>query len=75
MNKSNNDNQQIDDIKENIRDIKENHLAHIEPDVAVVKTDLAVVKTNVEWLMKYHWIVATASIGSLIASIINMANH
>lgn len=61
MNKS-----EAQEIKEDIRLIKENHLAHIEPD-------LAYCKANLEWLMKYHWIVTSASIGALVASIINLA--
>lgn len=56
---------EVNDIKDSIRDIKENHLAHIEPD-------LASVKTNVEWLMKYHWIIASASIGALVTGLINL---
>ncbi len=55
----------IETIENQIRDIKENHLAHIQED-------LAVVKTNQQWLMKFFWIVATASVAGLITGIINL---
>ena len=53
------------DIWAEIRSIKENHLIHIEVNLAKVTND-------VSWLTKYHWIIATASIGALIAGIINL---
>ena len=53
------------ELWEEIRDLKDNHLPHIQ-------NELTEVKTNVEWLMKFFWIIATASIGSLIASIMNL---
>lgn len=53
------------EIWKEIKDIKENHLAHIE-------TDMATVKTNQDWLMRFFWIVATASIGGLITGILNL---
>ena len=55
----------IETIENQIRDIKENHLSHIQED-------LAVVKTNQQWLMKFFWIVATASVAGLITGIINL---
>ena len=55
----------IETIESQIRDIKENHLAHIQEDMAVVKT-------NQEWIMKFFWIVTTASVAGLITGIINL---
>ena len=52
-------------IKDEIKLMKENHLAHIE-------TDMSKMQTNLEWLIKYHWIIATAAIGALVASLINL---
>jgi len=57
--------EEIENIKLDIKDIKENHLAHIE-------TSMAEVKTNQDWIMRFFWIVATASIGGLITGIINL---
>ena len=55
----------VNTIHQDIKNIKENHLAHIQ-------IDLAKTTTNVEWLLKYHWIVATASIGGLVAGLFNL---
>ena len=55
----------IDNIELDINTIKENHLTHIEIDIA--KT-----ATNVDWVMKAIWVVATASIGGLVTSLITL---
>lgn len=55
----------VNTIHDDIKNIKENHLAHIQVDMA--KTS-----TNVDWLLRYHWIVATASIGGLLAGLFNL---
>ena len=55
----------IEKIESDIREIRENHLAHI-------KEILAVVKTNQDWLMKFFWIIATASVAGLVTGIINL---
>lgn len=57
--------QRIENIEQDIAKIKENHLSHIE-------IDLAKTSVNVDWLMKFFWIVASASIGSLITGIITL---
>ena len=55
----------VNTIHDDIKNIKENHLAHIQ-------IDLAKTSTNVDWLLKYHWIVATASVGGLVAGLFNL---
>lgn len=55
----------IEKLEGDIKEIKENHLSHIQED-------LAVVKTNQEWIMKFFWIMATASIAGLITGLINL---
>lgn len=55
----------IEKLEEEIKEIKENHLSHIQED-------LAVVKTNQEWIMKFFWIVSSASIAGLITGLINL---
>jgi len=63
---------QINLIKDDIKDIRDNHLAHIQEDVSVLKTQQAVQGTDIKWLKKFFFIVATASIGSLVAAVINL---
>ena len=55
----------IESIESEIKSIKENHLSHIQED-------LAVVKTNQRWLMRFFWIVTSASIAGLITGLINL---
>lgn len=52
-------------IAEDIKTIKENHLAHMQESMASMETDVG-------WLKKYHWVIATASVGGLIGSLINL---
>lgn len=55
----------VEKIENDIKEIKENHLTHLQED-------LAVVKTNQEWIMKFFWIVITASVAGLITGLINL---
>ena len=55
----------IERIESDIKEIKENHLSHIQEDMAVVKT-------NQQWIMKFFWVVITASVAGLITGIINL---
>ncbi len=55
----------IENLEKDIKEIKENHLSHIQED-------LAVVKTNQAWIMKFFWIVSSASIAGLITGLINL---
>ena len=40
-----------------------------------IKLDLAEVKTDVSWLKKGFWIVATSSVGALIAGIFQILSQ
>lgn len=55
----------LDNLEKNIDEIKNNHLFHINKKLTQLGTD-------VDWLKRFFWIVATASIGGLIASLINL---
>jgi len=59
-------------IKGSIEGIKTNHLAHVQKDVAELKDKMVGVRTDLIWLKKFFWIVTTASIGSLVAGVINL---
>ena len=48
-----------------IKEIKDNHLHHIHTQLIANTTDLL-------WLKKAYWVVATASIGALIAALVNL---
>ena len=55
----------IENVEADIKEIKENHLSHIQED-------LIIVKTNQKWLMRFFWIISSASIAGLITGIFNL---
>ncbi len=55
----------LDKLERDVTEIKDNHLPHITNKITQVGTD-------VDWLKRFFWIVATASIGGLIAAVINI---
>jgi len=55
----------LDRVEKTVNEIKDNHLVHMQ-------TDLTKVSTDVDWLKRFFWILATASIGGLIAALINL---
>ena len=55
----------LDNLERDVREIKDNHLPHIIRKVTKTGTD-------VDWLKRFFWIVATASIGGLIGALINL---
>lgn len=58
---------------ESIRlDHMEKHVEKLSDDVEDIKEDLQVVKTDVSWIKKTYWIIASASVGGLIAGFYNI---
>ncbi len=57
--------ERLDRVEKAVNEIKDNHLVHMQ-------TDLTKVSTDVDWLKRFFWVIATASIGGLIAAIINL---
>lgn len=50
----------------------EKHLEIANSEMGVIKVDLAEVKTNVNWLMRFFWVVSTSSVGGLITGVLNL---
>lgn len=69
MDKDNYQNQLQDErlqrLENSVNDIKDNHLVHIQ-------TDLTKIGTDTDWLKRFFWLIATASVGGLITAIINL---
>ncbi|MDD5061041.1 MAG: hypothetical protein PHN44_02015 [Candidatus Marinimicrobia bacterium] len=69
MDKTNYQNQiqdeRLDRVEKAVNEIKDNHLVHLQ-------TDLTKVGTDVDWLKRFFWILATASVGGLITALINL---
>ena len=57
--------ERLDRVEKTVNEIKDNHLVHIQ-------TDLTKVGTDVDWLKRFFWLVTPASIGGLIAAVINL---
>ena len=66
------DDRRFESIENKLDVIKDNHLAHVQKDMAEQSVNITKVTTNVDWLLRYHWIVATAAIGALIAGVVNL---
>ena len=69
MDKTNYQNQiqdeRLDRVEKTVNEIKDNHLVHMQ-------TNLTKIGTDVDWLKRFFWILATASVGGLIAALINL---
>jgi len=69
MDKENYQNQiqdeRLDRVEKSVNEIKDNHLPHIQNVLTKVGTD-------VDWLKRFFWIIATASVGGLITALINL---
>jgi uncharacterized protein (UPF0335 family) len=50
----------------------EKHIEITNKEMGEIRDDVKGTKTDVAWLKKFFWIVATASIGSFVASFINV---
>ena len=59
--------QEIKDIKDDIKELRKSY--------GVLNDHSGKMATDVEWLKKFFWIVATSSIGALVASVINIINN
>ncbi len=57
--------ERLDRVEKTVNEIKDNHLVHLQNDVTKVSTD-------VDWLKRFFWIIATASVGGLIGALINL---
>ncbi len=66
------DEKRLDKLEEKVDLITNNHLAHLKEDFFELKSVVGVVSTNVTWLLKFFWVAATASVGSLVAAIMGL---
>lgn len=55
----------IDDAQECLNDFRENHFFHLQSAVDKLQV-------NQQWLLKFFWLIATASVGSLTASVFDL---
>ena len=55
--------------EEDFKEIK-GHIETLNDEMGDIKINMAKIKTDLDWLKRFFWIVATASIASLIAQLI-----
>ena len=48
----------------------ENHWSVLNDEFGSIKDSMNVIKTNQEWIMRFFWIIATSTIGTLVTSIL-----
>lgn len=66
------DGKKFDSINETLKLIKENHLTHIEKAMNNIENSHIKLETNTDWLLKFFWIIAGASVGGLVTSLFNL---
>ncbi len=64
--------ERIAKIEKQVDVILNNHLPHLSDAVATVDVNLAKITTNVDWIMRFFWIVTTSSIGALGAAVLGL---
>jgi len=62
----------IDSIGGAVKEIKDNHLDHLKGDVNDIKISLSKNSTDTDWLKRFFFIVAGASIGALVTGILTL---
>lgn len=76
----------VEGVRIELQVMRENHLSHIqratesqaqsalenERRLASMETAVVRVATNQDWLIRYHWIVATSSVGALVTAIMGL---
>ena len=60
---------QIEQLQKQLDKIVDNELVHLKDDITEVKEKIGVISTNVSWLMKFFWVVMSASVGSFVTAV------
>ncbi len=50
----------------------EEHIGTMNEEMGSIKTDVAQIKTDVDWLKRTYWIIATATFGTLVATLFGL---
>jgi hypothetical protein len=63
---------QFETINKSMDLIANNHIKHLDDKVENLDKKLGVVANDVTWMKKFFWIVASASVGGLVAGVMNL---
>jgi len=50
----------------------ENHIVVTNAEMGAIKEDVAKIKTDVNWLKRFFWVVAIASVSGLVANLFSL---
>jgi len=67
-----------EDIQKDIKqlfshtDIANKEMREIKKEMGDINVNIAKIFTDVNWIMKFFWVIATSALGGLIASVFNL---
>ena len=53
-------------------EIANKEMGDIKKEMGDINVNIAKIFTDVNWIMKFFWVIATSAIGGLIASVFNL---
>ena len=53
-------------------EIANKEMGEIKKEMGDINVNIAKIFTDVNWIMKFFWVIATSAIGGLIASVFNL---
>ena len=63
---------QIEQIQKQLDKIIDNELVHLKADIGELREEIGILRTNVSWILKFFWIIVTASIGTMATTILGL---
>jgi len=62
---------QIKEIKNSIK-VLNDHSGTLTKEMGNIKIDMTQMKNDISWIKQFFWIITTATIGSLVANLMNL---
>jgi len=62
---------QIKEIKKSIK-VLNDHSGTLTKEMGNIKIDITQMKNDISWIKQFFWIIVTATIGSLVANLMNL---
>jgi len=62
---------QIKEIKNSIK-VLNDHSGTLTKEMGNIKIDITQMKNDISWIKQFFWIIVTATIGSLVANLMNL---
>jgi len=62
---------QIKEIQKSIK-VLNDHSGTLTKEIGNIKIDMTQMKNDISWIKQFFWIIVTATIGSLIANLMNL---